>query len=122
MSCLSQRSAARMGTCPEQLHTHLSLLAVAFLAAALSAAEVAVLWSPSAPDTLPLTEYPPALYVLWFSMSLLVRLAVWKLFFFPSMAACVLLITPPLRFVWPWTFTSKPWAPALMPDCSVTLA
>jgi len=97
-------------------------LVAALLAAVLSASVVAVLWSPNDPDTLPLTEYPLALYVLWFSMSLVVRLAVWKLFFFSSMAACVLLMTPPLRSVLPFTLTSKPPSPALMPLCSLTLA
>ena len=47
---------------------------------------------------------------------------VLRLFLLAAMAAALLAITPPIKLVLPLTLTLNPPSPALMPDCSTTLA
>ncbi|MBK7355127.1 hypothetical protein [Propionivibrio sp.] len=47
---------------------------------------------------------------------------VWKGFLLSSIACCVLVIAPPFKSVSPWALTWKPWSPARIADCSLTLA
>ncbi|CAB3810231.1 hypothetical protein LMG28688_07194 [Paraburkholderia caffeinitolerans] len=62
------------------------------------------------------------LYDARFSTSLYVSVPVVRLFRPFAIAASLPVITPPFRSVFPFTSIWNPPSPALMPDCSVTLA
>jgi hypothetical protein len=79
-------------------------------------------WSPAVPLTLALRLIALAACWSWLAMSLVVRVAVLRLLSLASMAAWLLLTTPPFRSVLPFTLTWNPPSPAWMPLCSVTLA